>query len=546
MGHDSIKILAIDDHLDNLISLRALIKDAFPDSETITALNGIKGLELAASEDPDIILLDVVMPVLDGFEVCKRLKADDRLNDIPVIFITAARSDKASRIRAMEVGADAFLAKPIDENELIAQIRAMVKIKWANLEKRKEKEKLSGIVDEKTLELKRTHIATLNLLEDLKRENEARKKNEDALRKSEQRFRSLVENAFDGIYLTNGKYFYFVNDRFCEIIGYSAAELTSPDFDFGVTMTEKSRKTVRERTNLRKNDKTVAETYELQVLTKDGKFKVVEVSTVNLGQGKDLNVMGIVRDITERRKIEQQIIQSERLSALGEMSAGMAHEINQPLNTLSILLDNILFEAKESHSVSEAYLLSKSGKIFDNILRIRNLIDHVRDFSRSHEGYILTLFDINQSVVNALSMVSEQFRIAGIGIQLNLAEDLPKIKGNTFKFEQVILNFISNSKDALLEKKAQLGEAYPMYLKIRSWFDKENIYLDVEDNGIGIKEEIIDKITQPFFTTKKPGKGTGLGLAISYGIIEELQGKLSIKSKLSAGTTISLTIPIKN
>ena len=372
-----------------------------------------------------------------------------------------------------------------------------------------------------------------------------RKKAEEILRKSEERFRSLVENAFDGIYLTNGKYFYFVNEKFCEITGYSEQELTSPDFNFDVTLTEDSIKIVKERSFMRQVGKNIAGTYEIQIKTKDGSYKYVEISTVNIGQGKELNVMGIVRDFTERRRIESQIIQSERLSALGEMSAGMAHEINQPLNTLSILFDNILLEARSEHHVPEEYLVKKSEKIFNNILRIRNLIDHVREFSRSHDGYILSPFNINQSILNALSMVSEQFRIAGIDLVSQLDENLPEIKGNTYKFEQVMLNFISNSKDALIEKKGKSDAPFKMFIKITTRFDRQNIYLEVEDNGTGIKDENIDKIFQPFFTTKETGKGTGLGLSITYGLIQEMHGEISIKSKLSKGTTITVTIPIK-
>ena len=103
-----IKILAIDDNQDNLISIKALIGESFPDALVLTSLTGTKGLELAAAEDPDVILLDIVMPGMDGFEVCKRLKNDKKLRDIPVIFVTATKGDKESRIRALESGAESF------------------------------------------------------------------------------------------------------------------------------------------------------------------------------------------------------------------------------------------------------------------------------------------------------------------------------------------------------------------------------------------------------------------------------------------------------
>jgi PAS domain S-box-containing protein len=259
--------------------------------------------------------------------------------------------------------------------------------------------------------------------------------------------------------------------------------------------------------------------------------------------GKD-SALSIVRDITDQKKMESQMIQSERLAALGEMSAGMAHEINQPLNTLSILFDNILFEAKENHSVSEEYLVSKSEKIFNNILRIKNIIDHVREFSRSQEGEIQTPFNINESILNAISMVSEQYKMAGIELIADLSGNLPMIKGNTYKFERIILNLIINSKDALLEKRNEFHEAYPMNLKITTRYDKQFICVEVEDNGIGIKGDQIDKVLQPFYTTKGTGKGTGLGLSISYGLIREMNGRIDIKSKEKKGTTITITIPL--
>jgi len=181
MENRKIKILTIDDNPDNLIILKARLKDVFPQAAVFTALTGEKGLELAAGEDPDVILLDIVMPGIDGFEVCQRLKADCELREIPVVFVTAIRGDKESRILALESGAEAFLAKPIDEIELTAQIRAMLKIKAANIRKLEEKERLARLVEEKTYEVQKAHLTTLKLLEDLKSENEARKKQEGQL-----------------------------------------------------------------------------------------------------------------------------------------------------------------------------------------------------------------------------------------------------------------------------------------------------------------------------------------------------------------------------
>ena len=150
---DKISILAIDDNMANLIALKAVINDALPDAEVYTALDGVSGMEIALREDIDVILLDIIMPVMNGYEVCTRLKKDEQLRHIPVVFLTAQRTDRESRIKALDSGAEGFLTKPLDEAELVAQIRAMAKIKEANTLKQMEKERLAALVAERTREL---------------------------------------------------------------------------------------------------------------------------------------------------------------------------------------------------------------------------------------------------------------------------------------------------------------------------------------------------------------------------------------------------------
>ena len=192
MERSEFKVLAIDDNLDNLIIVKALMRETFPEARVITTLSGIEGLELATTHNPDIILLDIVMPVMDGFEVCKKLKSDSELVDIPVVFVTALKSDKESRIKGLEVGAEAFLAKPIDKTELVAQIKAMLKIRIANKSKKSENIHLAALVSDRTRELEKNNMATLNLLEDLRQEIEARRKTEDALRDSQNELKKFA------------------------------------------------------------------------------------------------------------------------------------------------------------------------------------------------------------------------------------------------------------------------------------------------------------------------------------------------------------------
>ena len=311
-----IKILAIDDNKDNLISLKALIKEAFPDVTILIALSGEKGLELAAAEDPDVILLDIVMPVMDGFDVCEKLKADKKLSDIPLVFLTALKGDKESRIRALECGAEAFLSKPIDESELTAQIRAMVKIKTANIEKRHEKERLAALVEKRTRELNVAHTATLNLLEDLRKENEARKKSEEAMLESEQRVNFHVNNSPLATIEWNA---YFVVTRWSgeaeKIFGWNQLETIGKSimdlqmiYDEDIPIVQKTMERLTDGSS-----KTVVTAN--RNFTKDRKVIYCEwYNSVLLNpQGKMISVMSQVMDITVRKRAEDALKISEIL-----------------------------------------------------------------------------------------------------------------------------------------------------------------------------------------------------------------------------------------
>ncbi len=223
MDDKSIAILAIDDNPDNLVTIKALIRESFPDARVMTSLTGRQGIDLAAAHDPDVILLDIVMPGMNGFEVCRALKSNGRYSDIPIVFITALKDDKDSRIRALECGAEAFLAKPIDECELIAQIRAMAKIKSANLAKRNEKQRLAALVEERTQELRKEHLKAISLVKELKAENEIRKQREAALQEAKDYFELVFNTSPDAAYVARleGGTILDVNEGFTKLFGFS-------------------------------------------------------------------------------------------------------------------------------------------------------------------------------------------------------------------------------------------------------------------------------------------------------------------------------------
>ena len=305
-----IKILAIDDNPDNLVTIQALVNESFPKVIVLKALSGMHGIELATREDPDVILLDIVMPDMDGYEVCKRLKEDKKLREIPIVFVTAIKGDKESRIKALEYGAEAFLAKPIDESELVAQIRAMVKIKTAHLERHDENIRLAALVTEQTKELKKTYTATLNLLEDLKNENAARRKIEEALRESEEKFREMANLLPQMVFELdiNGNITY-INEQAYSIFGYNEGELIGLNIlDLHL---EEERIIVKESIRLILKGIKIENT-EYTMIRKDGTvFPSLIYTNLIIKASKTEGLRGILIDITEQKHSEEKIRESE-------------------------------------------------------------------------------------------------------------------------------------------------------------------------------------------------------------------------------------------
>jgi signal transduction histidine kinase len=237
------------------------------------------------------------------------------------------------------------------------------------------------------------------------------------------------------------------------------------------------------------------------------------------------------------------LTQKSKLESLGELAAGLAHEINQPLSVIGLAFENINYKLSTS-AENKDYFLRKTETISKNIEKIRQLIEHVRIFSRDQSTVMFEKIDVNMAVKESIGLAETQLRKQNIAVNLDLCREKCAILGNLTKMEQVIMNLVSNSRDAVEEKAA-----LPQYtglkklISIRTYTEDSKIIIIVEDNGIGIQAENLSKVLTPFYTTKPPGQGTGLGLPIVYGIATEMKGSVEISSEPEKFTQIRLTFP---
>ena len=378
----------------------------------------------------------------------------------------------------------------------------------------------------------------------LVRDISKRKQTEGALLRSESMFRRLLNTSPEAIIRMDLKSrITAFSDVAPAIFGYeNKFDLTGmPFIQFISNEEKKMMKDILERIQA----EGVIHNLEIGLVKNDKSpfFGEISLAMIEESDGNPNGYIAIVRDITSRRIMEMQMIHNARMLSLGEMAAGIAHEINQPLNIISITLENLMMEVLENKEVDKKYAKGKSEKIFDNITRMRNIIDHIRSFSRDHDDLIHGIFDIHDSITNAISMIAEQFKHRAIELVLDFDNDIKPFPGDIYKFEQVVLNLLTNAKDAIDEKQKVSKTYAKKNVKIWTHQDEKSIYVEVEDNGIGIKQSDLEKVLLPFYTTKETGKGTGLGLSISYGIIKEMQGTVAITSKRNTGTTVKIILP---
>ncbi|MDZ7372258.1 MAG: ATP-binding protein, partial [candidate division KSB1 bacterium] len=306
---------------------------------------------------------------------------------------------------------------------------------------------------------------------------------------------------------------------------------------------------------------------EHRIIHRNGSLRWVK-STIVLRkdeQGKVVSYDGLISDITElkkaeeqRRLQEEQLRQTDKMATLGILVSGMAHEINNPNNFIMLnaemigkawrsvqpILDRYLEENGDYVVAGMPYSIArdKIGELIAGIQkgsqRIQNIVNGLKDYARQDTGAMDQLVDLDEVVDAAIMIVNNLIKKSTDSFSFVKSENLPRVKGNFQKLEQVLINLITNSCQALKEP--------PREISIRTGVDRSQnmVYAIVRDNGEGISESDMKHIFDPFFTTKRDGGGTGLGLAIAYSIVSDHRGRLQVESKLGEGTTVTLYLPI--
>jgi PAS domain S-box-containing protein len=372
---------------------------------------------------------------------------------------------------------------------------------------------------------------------------------EEALRRSEAQYRQIVEATSDGIVQADARdVVVFVNRRLAEMLGYEPAEMIGRSlFDF---MSPEARAIAAVSMSNRRSE--ARRTVDITYRHRDGTDISVNVAGSALldAEGNFVGNMGMVRDVTERKKLQSQLMVSDRMASIGTLAAGVAHEINNPLAAVIANLDFIVASLKADGdgargavpaAPNEASLREAIGGPLADAReaahRMRFLVRDLKVFSRSQADEPTCPVDVEALMDSSLRMADNEIRHrAHIVRQYG---PVPSVQASEARLGQVFLNLLVNAAQALPDGRADLNE-----IRVSSRLEGERVIVEVSDTGTGIPPEIVGRIFDAFFTTKEVGGGTGLGLAISQRIITDMGGELTVESTMGKGTTFRVALPV--
>lgn len=539
-----MNILIVDDRDDNLYLLEVLLKGN--GHEVRSASNGVRALEMLKSVNFDLVISDILMPGMDGFELCRRVRADSKLCRIPFIIYTATYTGPQDELFALRIGADRFIQKPCEPEVFMDTVNDVIK----STETRCLSSALSMPDEEEVLKLYNERLVRKleHKMLELEKEVEARHKADAVLRQSESRYRSLFNSIRDAIVVADiSRMIMDCNLAFTDVFGYSLDEVAGKKTAI-IYADEEEFRSIGQRISNSRNHSSFQ--YMASFLKKDGTVFPGEVTIFYLrnDDGYVEGFIGIIRDMTDRirsekneRELESRLNQAQKMEAIGRLAGGVAHDFN---NMLSIII---------GYSDMAMRHLNTSDPVYNEIMQIRKAGERSADLTRQllafsrKQPVTPVVTDLNSMIENQLRMLE---RLIGEDIDISFfpGADLRKIKMDLSQIDQILVNLAVNARDAISGTGAIVIET------INISFDETGIsshaymnhgdyvVLSVSDNGAGMDQETMSHIFEPFFTTKGEG-GTGLGLATVYGIVKQNEGTINVYSEPGTGTTFRVYLP---
>jgi signal transduction histidine kinase len=526
------KVLYIEDREENRLLVRALLpRDKYT---ILEAADGLNGIALALKEQPAIILLDINLPGIDGYEVGVALRSFPTLRNTPIIAVTAYAM-QGDRERTLVAGCDGYIAKPLDGDRFPQQVEEFVRGKRERLEEKQAAPFLRELNQ-------RLVYRMVNQIEELERLNQ------QVARRALQ-----LESLHTAVYgITSALDVRTMLERLlpelAKAVGTSqlTVELVEPA-GFQLTVHNDEAPTPRTAPD-----------------TKDEQWQEVEWSLPLVVQQRDVGMLmarslvttstkaddeqmlkivasqvaiavenarlydGMARKVEELKQAQAQLIQAAKLAAIGEMAAQVAHEINNPLTSVMGFASLLVEELPEG-----SRLRDDAGLIVTEASRARDIVRDLLDFSRQRP-YFPQECDLNAVLQQVVSLVRLQGGAAGVVIEEQYAAELPAVEVDPSRMKQVFLNMIANATQAM----PQGG-----LLAVRTGASQDEVTVSFVDTGIGIAPDNLGRIFEPFFTTKSEISGTGLGLSVSLGIVRQHGGVIDVQSEVGKGTTFTVRIP---